>query len=77
MKQHPELFKKAMTYENEDELFTWIQNESLKELINPERIKQIKLDHIKRTGKEKSQGSKLLMDKLIDAEDGACTACFI
>ncbi|AZJ35807.1 phosphoadenosine phosphosulfate reductase family protein [Tenacibaculum singaporense] len=75
--QHPELFKKAMTYENEDELFTWIQNESLKELINPERIKQIKLDHIKRTGKEKSQGSKLLMDKLIDAEDGACTACFI
>lgn len=75
--QHPELFKKAMTYENEDELFTWIQNESLKELIKPERIKQIKLDHIKRTGKEKSQGSKLLMDKLIDAEDGACTACFI
>lgn len=75
--QHPELFKKAMTYENEDELFTWIQNESLKELINPERIKQIKLDHIKRTGKEKSKGSKLLIDKLIDAEDGACTACFI
>ena len=75
--QHTELFKKAMTYENEDELFTWIQNESLKELINPERIKQIKLDHIKRTGREKSKGSKLLLDKLIDAEEGACTACFI
>lgn len=75
--QHPEKFKEAMKYENEEEMFTWVPNESLKELIHPERVKQIKLDHIKRTGKEKSKGSKLLMDKLIDAEDGACTACFI
>lgn len=75
--QHPEKFKEAMKYENEEEMFTWIPNESLKELIHPDRIKQIKLDHIRRTGKEKSKGSKLLMDKLIDAEDGACTACFI
>lgn len=75
--QHPEKFKEAMKYENEEEMFTWIPNESLKELIDSNRIKQIKLDHIKRMGKQKSKGSKLLLDKLIDAEDGACTACFI
>ena len=75
--QHPELFKKAMKYENEEELFTWIENESLEELIDPERIKGIKLEHIKRSNKQKSVGSPLLLDKLIDAEEGACTACFI
>lgn len=75
--QHPEKFKEAMKYENEKEFFTWVPNESLKELIEPRRIREIKLDHLKRSGKEKSKGSKLLMDKLIDAEDGACTACFI
>ena len=75
--QHPELFKKAMKYEKEEELFTWNQYESLEELIKPERIKEIKLEHIKRSNKQKSVSSKLLLDKLIDAEEGACTACFV
>ncbi|WP_430410861.1 phosphoadenosine phosphosulfate reductase family protein [Kordia sp.] len=75
--QHPEKFKEAMKYENEKEMFTWVANESLKELIQPERIREIKLSNLKRANKEKSKDSKLLLDKLIDAEDGACTACFI
>ena len=77
LEQHPDLYKKAMKYENTEELFTWIQNESLEELANPKRIKEIKLNHINRANREKSTDSKFLIDKLIEAEDGACTTCFI
>jgi len=75
--QHPEKFKEAMTYENEKEMFTWIPNESLKELMQPERIKEIKLNHLKRLNREKSKDSKFLLDILDDTESDACTACFI
>ena len=75
--QHPDKFKEAMKYENEEEMFTWIPNESLRELARPERIKEIKLDHLKRTNKEKSKNSKFLLDILDDTENDGCTACFI
>lgn len=75
--QHPDKFKEAMKYENEDEWFTWMPDEPLSSLIDPRRIEDIKLKHINRANKSKSSESKLLLDKLIDAEDGACTACFI
>jgi 3'-phosphoadenosine 5'-phosphosulfate sulfotransferase (PAPS reductase)/FAD synthetase len=75
--QHPEKFKEAMTYENEKEMFTWIPNESLKELMQPERIREIKLNHLKRSNKQKSKDSKFLLDILDDTESDACTACFI
>ena len=75
--QHPEKFEEAMKYENEEEHFTWIPNESLKELIEPKRIKEIKLDHLRRTNKHKSKNSKFLLDILDDTESDACTACFI
>lgn len=75
--QHPEKFKEAMKYENEEEYFTWIPNESLKELMDPNRIKEIKLDHLKRSNKDKSKNSKFLLDILDDTESDACTACFI
>lgn len=44
--QHPDLFKKAMTFEKDG--YTWNQGESLAELVKPERIRQIKLDVIRR-----------------------------
>jgi len=75
--QHPEKFKEAMTYENEKEMFTWIPNESLKELMQPERIREIKLNHLKRSNKQKSKDSKFLLDILDDTESDACTACFV
>ena len=75
--QHPERFKQAMQYENKKEGFTWNQNESLAELIHPSRIEQIKLDHIKRTGKEKSAKSEYLLDILDETEGVGCSACFI
>lgn len=73
--QHPEWFKKAMQYENDKEGFTWNQNESLQELIQPERIEAIKKEYLNRN-KTKSK-SPYLLDILDDAESEGCAACFI
>ena len=72
--QHPDLFKKAMEFEKDG--YTWNQNESLADLIKPERIRQIKLDIIKRH-KENCANHKgtTLVDILGD--DIMCTNCFI
>ncbi len=75
--QHPDRFKEAMKYENKKEGFTWNQKESLAELIKPSRIEQIKLDHIKRAGKEKSAQSDYLLDILDEVEGVGCSSCFI
>ena len=37
-----------MQYENKKDGFTWNQNESLQELIQPERIEVIKKEYLKR-----------------------------
>jgi 3'-phosphoadenosine 5'-phosphosulfate sulfotransferase (PAPS reductase)/FAD synthetase len=74
--QHPELFAKAMEYEKDG--YTWIQDEPLSELIQPERIERIKEDYIKRTDNAKSKiTSPYLLDILADAEDEGCASCFI
>jgi len=75
--QHPDLYIQAMEYENEKEGFTWNQHESLKDIIHPNRMKIIKNDHLNRLNKEKSKGSKFLIDILDDTESEGCAACFI
>jgi hypothetical protein len=46
LENHRDLYEKAIEYEREDptteERYTWSQNESLGELKQPDRIKQIK-----------------------------------
>jgi len=74
--QHPDLFKKAMEYEKNG--YTWIQGERLESLIKPERLRQIKLDAIKRSEKNAvTRKSPYLVDMLIDAENMVCANCFI
>lgn len=73
--QHPEMFYKAMEYEKEG--YTWGQNESLEELIKPERIAQIKLEHLKKASGKQRTASPFLTDILDDAEEIGCAACFI
>jgi len=75
--QHPDLFEKAKTYENEEEGFTWNQYETLEDLVKPRRMEQIKEEHLKRSNKEKSKDSKFLIDILDDTESEGCAACFI
>lgn len=77
--QHPDLFQKALDYEKKG--YTWNQNESLSQLILPDRIKQIKEEYLKKEDDKKKQGSvsSKLIDILTDYEDGeiGCAACFI
>ena len=67
--------EKAREYEKDG--YTWIQGESLSDLIRPERVRQIKLDQIKKAEdlKEKNK-SKLLIDMFEDNEIN-CANCFI
>lgn len=72
--QHPDLFAKAMAYENEDEGFTWAQGESLKDLIHPRRIEQIKADAL---NKPADPGSNRLLSILQETDDRECLTCFL
>ncbi len=72
--QHPERFQMAMEYEKEG--YTWNQEERLEELIQPERMQQIKEDFIKKTANSNPK-SAYLLDVLADEEDVGCAACFI
>lgn len=72
--QHPELYKKAMEYEKDG--YTWMQDESLKDLIKPSRIRKIKEDYIQKSNNPNLNKSNKLIDVLSD--DGlSCVNCFI
>ena len=72
--QHPDLFAKAMEFEKDG--YTWIQDEPLSNLIRPDRIRQIKLDVIK---KQEAAKANNLGSTLVDilGDDIMCTNCFI
>jgi 3'-phosphoadenosine 5'-phosphosulfate sulfotransferase (PAPS reductase)/FAD synthetase len=72
--QHPDLFKKAMEYEKDG--YTWNQGESLADLTEPGRVRQIKLDAIKRQEAIKQKENKSLLVDMF-AEDAFCANCFI
>lgn len=72
--QHPDLFKKAMVYEKDG--YTWMQNESLEQLIAPDRIHQIKSEYAKRVERSKNK-SNFLVDILDEEEGIGCASCFI
>lgn len=72
--QHPEKFKKAMEYEKDG--YSWMDNERLEDLIQPERIAQIKADFLERSQKRNPKSS-LLVDILEEVEGEGCAACFI
>lgn len=86
-KRHPEKFRQAMEMEKEDpdtgERYTWIAGESLRELIEPDRVKQIESNHKNRTVSSKRIApNKPLLELFsseIDNEDGddACLICHL
>ena len=73
--QHPDLFLKAMEYEKDG--YTWIQDESLSELIQPDRIERIKEEYIKRKERKSKVQSPYLLDILEDAEGEGGASCFV
>lgn len=80
---HPDLYAKAMEYEKIDPAtgvsYTWMQNESLKEFSQPQRIAQVKAKDLSQTTKQKK--SNLLSDILSsddECEDnGSCILCHL
>lgn len=76
LEQHPELYKKSMEYEKDG--YTWIQGETLAELSRPERVRQIKLDYIKKQENLKAKTiSGLLVDMFDEDDEIPCANCFI
>jgi 3'-phosphoadenosine 5'-phosphosulfate sulfotransferase (PAPS reductase)/FAD synthetase len=73
--QHPDLFKKAMSYEKNG--YSWNQGESLSDIIKPERIREIKLDAIKKQEKLKTKNGNTIVENLDDDNDAFCANCFI
>lgn len=72
---HRELYKNAMKYEKDG--YTWMQGESLEDLIKPERIVKIKEDYIKKTANISNPKSPYLIDIISEAEGEGCNICFI
>lgn len=73
--KNPAKFFLAVEYEKDG--YTWMQDERLEELINPDRIKQIKEEFlIKQNNEKKNFRSNKLID-ILDAEGEGCAACFI
>lgn len=85
--QHPEAFEEAKSYEKDavaqGSPFTWSQGESLDDLTQPERVRQIKEDYEKRLKRAKSkrqanplrsEGENIDVDELFGQSKG-CLAC--
>lgn len=73
--QHPKRFQQAMEYEKDG--FTWMDDERLEDLIQPNRIQSIKESHLESTAANQSNGSAYLIDVLNNSEGEGCTVCFI
>jgi len=74
--RHNDLFMKAMEYEKDG--YTWNENESLTDLIKPERIQQIKEEHLKKIrNKILSAKSNKLVDVLDNSDGISCVNCFL
>lgn len=76
LEQHPKLFKEAMKYEKEG--YTWAE-ESLTELMEPDRVENIKREHWKRTQRRKAVADSAVSwkDQVLQAEGQGCTSCFV
>jgi len=72
--QHPDLYKKAMQYEKDG--YTWMQEESLSELIKPDRIQKIKEDYLRKPSINSYKSTKLV-DILAEDSGMSCVNCFI
>ena len=63
-----------MKYEKDG--FSWMDSETLADLMQPDRVKFIKKDHFQRT-QTKAAKTKSWQDQIMDAEGDGCASCFI
>jgi 3'-phosphoadenosine 5'-phosphosulfate sulfotransferase (PAPS reductase)/FAD synthetase len=82
---HPKEFEEAKAYESErgGERFYWRQRESLSELEQPERVKQIKRTHLLRLEEERLRRPNRPLIELVGAaldsedDDSGCDVCHL
>jgi len=86
LENHPDLFERAMAYEKENletgEKYSWNQNESLKELRQPERVEQIKQEYERSQQLKKRQKVNLTLSDVFasgsdDEGDDSCLICHL
>lgn len=71
LETHPDLFDKAQEYEETEGTgagFYWSQQESLRELRQPQRVDQIKEDHVRRQERETADTRHLTLKELYERE---------
>ena len=74
--KHRSLFEKAREYEKDG--YTWMEEETLEELSNPERIEAIKREHFLRTQRlSKKRNANSWKEEIEEAEGVGCASCFI
>lgn len=74
--QHPDRFAQALVYEKDG--YTWNDDETLEQMVQPARMQAIKEEYLKRTARNAQKvKSPYLLDILGDAEGEGCAACFI
>ena len=84
LENHPDLYTQAIQFEKIDpetgESYTWSQNESLQELMKPERIEAIKAENEARLAKTQRKANLSLGDVFglsSDNNDGGDEGCLI
>lgn len=71
--RHNDLFMKAIEYEKDG--YSWMDNETLEELAQPDRIESIKKEHYLRMNRNNK--NKSWQDQIIEAEGEGCVSCFV
>ncbi|MFA7205721.1 MAG: hypothetical protein WC102_05240 [Saccharofermentanales bacterium] len=64
-----------MDYEKDG--YTWIQGEPLSELIRPERVRQIKLEQIKKQEEQREKNKNKLLVDMFGDDEVTCANCQI
>ena len=81
--RHPDLFEKAKAYEKEEAGYTWSQGESLSELEQPDRMREIlRKDEQRKARSQKRRKATNLsqafgFSELEDDESDACLICHL
>jgi len=85
LEQHPDLYWQAAKYEKTDsrtgEKYTWIQNETLHDLAQPTRVKQIKDDYERKLERQRKLEASAPLHRVFDlcaeAGDRGCLVCHL
>jgi len=81
--RHPDLWESAKQYEKEDEGYTWVQGESLRDLENPDRIDEIlrkedqRRDRLAKRRKARNLSEAFGMTEPEEDDEQACLICHL